>query len=220
MSGYLGSKEASGAYQAIISQMPPHDLYVETHLGGGAVMRYKPPARRSIGIDLDVVALNDFECPYPVELVCADAVATIDAIDYAGSRVLLYVDPPYLHSTRTSRARYRFEYTEADHVRLIGKLREVPAFVILSGYPSELYDGLLSDWRTLEFQSMTRGGVRTEKLWMNYPVGAVHWHSYAGTNFTDRQRIKRKAERWASNFRALPPGERAAILQALLQGTA
>ncbi|CAI1679267.1 Uncharacterised protein [Serratia liquefaciens] len=36
--GYLGSKAASGAYQAIISQMPPHDTYIETHLGGGAVM--------------------------------------------------------------------------------------------------------------------------------------------------------------------------------------
>ena len=30
---YLGSKAASGAYQAIIAQMPPHDLYIETHLG-------------------------------------------------------------------------------------------------------------------------------------------------------------------------------------------
>ncbi|HCN3270845.1 TPA: DNA adenine methylase, partial [Klebsiella michiganensis] len=35
---YLGSKAASGVYQKIIAEMPPHDVYIETHLGGGAVM--------------------------------------------------------------------------------------------------------------------------------------------------------------------------------------
>lgn len=215
--GYFGSKQASGAYQAIISQMPPHDLYIETHLGGGAVMRLKPPAARSIGIDLDQAALDSFSCPYPVELVCADAHRFIDEIDYARSgRVLLYVDPPYLHSTRRGKSRYRYEYTDADHVELIRKLQSVPAYVILSGYPSSLYDSLLSDWRTVKFQSMTRGGVRTEKLWMNFDSGFVHWHSYAGRNFTDRQRIKRKASRWAAKFQQLPPAERLAILDALL----
>lgn len=34
--GYLGSKAASVAYQKIIANMPPHDTYIETHLGGGA----------------------------------------------------------------------------------------------------------------------------------------------------------------------------------------
>ncbi|GAB7269522.1 hypothetical protein DZS_09150 [Dickeya ananatis] len=32
--GYLGSKGASGAYQKIIAAMPPHDTYIESHLGG------------------------------------------------------------------------------------------------------------------------------------------------------------------------------------------
>ena len=31
--------------------MPPHATYIETHLGGGAIMRRKPPALRNIGID-------------------------------------------------------------------------------------------------------------------------------------------------------------------------
>lgn len=43
---YLGSKAASGVYQKIIAEMPPHDTYIETHLGGGAVMLRKP--RRGI----------------------------------------------------------------------------------------------------------------------------------------------------------------------------
>jgi hypothetical protein len=35
---YLGSKGGSGVYQKIIAEMPPHDTYIETHLGSGAVM--------------------------------------------------------------------------------------------------------------------------------------------------------------------------------------
>lgn len=50
---YLGSKAASGVYQRIIAEIPPHDTYIETHLGGGAVMLRKPPARHNWGIDID-----------------------------------------------------------------------------------------------------------------------------------------------------------------------
>jgi DNA adenine methylase len=33
--------------------MPPHDVYIEPFLGGGALMRHKRPAAVNIGIDLD-----------------------------------------------------------------------------------------------------------------------------------------------------------------------
>jgi DNA adenine methylase len=128
--------------------------------------------------------------------------------------VLVYADPPY--STRSSRKRYRHEYSEADHARLIATLKALPVAVMRSGYPSPLYDELLHDWRTVEFQVMTRGGPRTEKLWMNYAPNAVHWATYAGKNFTRRQHVKCKAARWASNYRKLPAAERLAVLAALL----
>jgi hypothetical protein len=54
MTGYFGSKAASGLYQnitTIIAIMPPHDTYIETHPGGRAVMQKKPPARLNIAID-------------------------------------------------------------------------------------------------------------------------------------------------------------------------
>ena len=64
---------------------------------------------------------------------------------------------------------------------------------------------------------MNQGGVRTEQLWYNFTVDRVHWASFAGKNFTDRQRIKRKAERWGKNYQALPKAERLAVLAALMQ---
>lgn len=130
--------------------------------------------------------------------------------------MLIFCDPPYLHSTRTSSTRYKHEFTDDDHLRLIDVLKRVPTDVIISGYPSSLYAENLADWRTFQYQAMTRGGVRTEQLWFNYAPDAAYWSTYAGKDFIDRQRIKRKAKRWADNYAALPAAEKLAILSAIL----
>lgn len=220
---YLGSKAASGVYQKIIAEMPPHDTYIETHLGGGAVMLRKPPAIRNIGIDIDVDTLKEFSFTHQlphVNLINRDAVDYLEMFDFSrAGRVLVYSDPPYLPETRTSRARYRHEYTVADHERLLTCLLSLPenVSVILSGYPSQLYDTMLAGWRTREFQAMTRGGVRTEKIWMNYQEGQAYSHVFAGRDYNDRARIKRKVARWRDKFAALPPAERLAIMTALCE---
>ena len=122
----------------------------------------------------------------------------------------------YLHPTRSSARRYRFEYEEQDHVELLELLKSLPCSVILSGYPSALYDDLLGEWRTLELQVMNQAGVRTEKLWFNFTPDRVHWPAYAGRNFTHRQSIKRKAANWGRRYQAMPPAERLAVLSSIM----
>jgi site-specific DNA-adenine methylase len=213
--GYFGSKATSGLCQAIIAMMPPHDTYIETHLGGGAIMKRKPPALRNIGIDVDPGVIAGFECAYPVELINGCAHRFLADYDYQGSE-LIYSDPPYLLRTRTSARRYRFDYEEQDHVELLELLKTLPCQVILSGYPSALYDDSLQGWRSIELQVMNQGGVRTEKLWCNFTVDRVHWASCAGRNFTHRQQIKRKAANWARRYEALPRAQRLAVLAAMM----
>lgn len=215
MSSYFGSKAASGLCQNIIAMMPPHETYIETHLGGGAVMKRKPRALNNIGIDIDPQVLTNFACDYPVRLVNDCAHQFLADYDFCGAE-LLYCDPPYLVQTRTSQRRYRFDYTEQDHVQLLERLSSLPCPVIVSGYRSSLYEELLGSWNTVELQAMTRGGVRTEKLWFNFTIDRVHWASYAGKNFTDRQRIKRKAQRWGKKYQGLPRAERVAVLAAMM----
>lgn len=215
---YLGSKAASGAFQKIISIMPPHDLYIETHLGTGVVMKSKPQAMRSIAIERDYEVLKKFNCEYEVEKVCGKCEEfLINNFDYPGprERVLIYADPPYLLSTRTSRHRYKFDYTEDEHIRLLELLKASGYRVIISGYPAPLYDEMLEGWNTWQFQVMTRGGVRTEKVWFNYDRSLIGWCSYVGSDFTDRQRIKRKAARWAKKYEGLPSYERLAVMAEL-----
>jgi len=215
MSNYFGSKATSGLCQPIIALMPPHNTYIETHLGGGAIMRRKPPALRNIAIDFDPALLARFECSYPVEKVHGCAHQFLREFDFHG-RELVYCDPPYLHHTRSSKRRYRFEYKEQDHVELLELLKSLPCSVILSGYPSALYDDLLGEWRTIELQVMNHAGVRTEKLWFNFTPDRVHWPSYAGRNFTHRQSIKRKAESWGRRYQAMPAAERLAVLSSMM----
>ena len=178
-------------------------------------MQRKPPARHNIGIDLDARALAAFDCDYPVERVHGCAHRFLTGFDYRGSE-LVYCDPPYLQRTRSSGRRYRFDYEESDHIELLTLLKSLPCQVILSGYPSTLYDELLDGWRSLELQVMNQAGVRTEKLWFNFTPDRVHWASYAGNNFTDRQRIKRKAANWGKRYAALPRAERVAVLAAMM----
>ena len=213
--GYFGSKATSGLCQPLIAMMPPHDTYIETHLGGGAIMKRKPPALCNIGIDRDAQALAEFECDYPMQRIHGYAHRFLAEYDYRGSE-LVYSDPPYLRHTRSSRRRYRFDYEEADHIELLEQLKILPCQVMVSGYPSALYDARLEGWRSLALQVMNQGGVHTEKLWFNFVPDRVHWASHAGRNFTDRQRIKRKAAGWGERYGAMPRAERLAVLAALM----
>ncbi|MFL7036507.1 DNA adenine methylase (plasmid) [Vibrio lentus] len=219
--GYLGSKAASGAYQAIIANMPQHDIYIEAFLGTGAIFQKKPNARHSIGIELDELTLSEFHTDSPIDLHNCDALDFLKDFDFERPEdTFIYADPPYLPETRTSNKRYRKELSTDQHSELLNRfkaLSEQGVKIMVSGYPSKLYDSLLKDWRTYEFNVMTRGGVRREKLWMNYEANSLYWSTYAGVNFTDRQRIKRKAARWAKNYQALDPKERQAVLAAMME---
>lgn len=85
--------------------------------------------------------------------------------------VLIYADPPYLLQTRGGR-QYRHEMTdENEHLQLLSALKDHKGPVILSGYPSELYDRELSSWDRIEKRSYNQNcDPRTEVLWTNYRV--------------------------------------------------
>lgn len=82
---------------------------------------------------------------------------------------LHYVDPPYVFETRADLGKdYAHELTDDDHAELLTFLRGLRGMVVLSGYPSGLYDDALSDWRRVERKALAAGArERTEVLWVN-----------------------------------------------------
>lgn len=208
---YPGGKGKT--YQHIINLMPCHDVYIETHLGGGAVMRHKKPARTNIGIDADAEALATW--PHPpgtiIEMVHARAEDFLATYDFTGSE-LLYVDPPYLPETRRRAKVYRCDYDVDDHVRLLHLLVGLPCMVLVSGYENGLYDEVLRGWNKHTFQAKTHVDVRLETLWFNYdPPVQLHDSRYLGANFRQRQDSKRRLDRLKEKVNAMHPCERAAF---------
>ncbi len=81
---------------------------------------------------------------------------------------LHYVDPPYVASTRNPGKDYRFEMDESEHRSLAVVLNGLLGGVILSGYPSPLYEELYAGWHRVEKNSLADGArKRTEVLWIN-----------------------------------------------------
>lgn len=111
-----------------------------------------------------------------VSLECMPALDLI-ATYGAHEDVLLYVDPPYLGSTRGRGPRYRHEMrSEAEHRELADALHACKAAVVISGYPSDLYDReLYAGWDRHTIASTTGNATgdrsRTEVLWSNRPLG-------------------------------------------------
>ena len=214
---YPGGKGASGVYQRLINQIPPHRVYIETHLGSGAIMRHKRPAEINWGLDVDPeVIVRWKEHPYAQVKKC-DASAFLSSYAFQGDE-FIYVDPPYLRSTRRSgRSIYAFEYTQVQHEALLDLLVELPCMVMVSGYWSELYATRLENWRTMTYTVRTRSGaVAQEWVWMNYPKPeTLHDYRYLGEDFRERERIRRRIDRWKTRLESLSPLERKAILAAI-----
>ncbi|MBF6171127.1 DNA adenine methylase [Nocardia blacklockiae] len=109
---------------------------------------------------------------HDVSLECRPALEVIDAYGPCPD-VCLYVDPPYLGSTRNG-TNYAHELTSAaEHSELLDSLLRCRASVVLSGYASELYDTALAGWARVEIPSFNGNAVsgrRTEVVWSNREI--------------------------------------------------
>jgi DNA adenine methylase len=98
----------------------------------------------------------------------------LDVIEkYDREETFIYLDPPYVHSTRTS-ARYACDMEDEEHIKLIDTVLKCKSKILISGYDNELYDRLVDNgWNKYSFDIKTTDGknrpkVKTEVLWYNY----------------------------------------------------
>lgn len=92
-----------------------------------------------------------------------------------GAETLHYVDPPYIHETRSAKKRagglahaYQHEMTDAEHSDLLSVLASLEGYVVLSGYAHPLYDSALKGWRRVTKAALADGAnKRIEVLWIN-----------------------------------------------------
>ena len=216
MTAWFGSKATSGLSQAIIAAMPPHDVYIEPFLGGGAIMKRKPPAIRNIGIDLDRRALKGFDGDGSVELRHGCALRFLEAFPFQGHE-LVYCDPPYLQATRRSRAPLpaRFRRRGACGAADAPEVAGLPGHDLRDTRPG-------STRRTLPAGVRCRCRSTTMRRWSprpsgstSSPTGCTGPGSPAGTSPTARWSGARPRN-WGRRYAAMPQAERLAVLAAVM----
>ncbi len=227
---YSGGKAGAGVYQQIINQIPPHRVYIEPFLGAGAVLLHKKPAIVSIGIDSDAHVIADWSSMLDkngdvagipgVIIKSGDAISFLKEYTWQGDE-FVYCDPPYLFETRScKRSIYTNEFGDVgQHKELLNLLLTLPCCVAISGYQSSLYADMLAGWRTISYQTRTRGGATVrEWLWMNYSEPLeLHDYRYLGNNFRERERIKRIKTRWIARLARMRDLERYAMLATIAE---
>lgn len=220
---YPGGKNGAGVYQTIINRIPVHQRYIEPFAGSAAIFRRKLPAASSILIERDHGQASRLAmlASASTSVICGDAFLELGSMNPAiGAGDFFYFDPPYVHEARKDLSLYRFELNNDQHRDLVESL--LPAITaagarwMLSGYRNSIYaeaSPLRDAWQH-DFTAMTRRGPAIETLWMNYDpeASSIAETTYAGSGFRERERIKRKASRWAEKFAALPRHEQQAIL--------
>lgn len=238
---YPGGKNGSGVYQKIINQIPPHRVYIEAFLGHGAIMRNKKPASVNIGIDSDSdvvrhwltadnATIGDSACPNSGSrnIIKGDAISWLKENFYKlTADTFLYLDPPYLFETRKAKSKklYNVEFGGIEqHRELLSLVMDAPCMVAISGYMSPLYSAMLTDWRTISYNTVNRAGQTVEEwLWMNYPEPTeLHDYKYLGENFREREKITRQKRRWIARLQRMDKLQRYALLSSIAEyaGTA
>lgn len=101
-----------------------------------------------------------------------DALKVIQSQD--GPNTLFYLDPPYLHETRVTTSDYEHEMSSEQHVALLDTINCCEGKVLLSGYPSKLYQAKLKNWNYKDIEIDNKASnakqkpIMTERIWMNY----------------------------------------------------
>jgi len=238
---YPGGKAGPGVYQRLINEIPPHSTYIAACAGHDAIAQHKRPALRTVLIDLDREPLDWWSerirkapqqhAGFELHNVCCiewlrhffglyrtyGSAAADTAVSL--SRTFVYIDPPYLMTTRTSGRIYKHEMTIAQHRALLDTAKRLPCDVMISGYDSKLYRQELKSWRTFTFEASVRSGERrTEYCWCNFdPPQTLHDARYVGTDKRHRENVRRRIKRLSANLMALTPHERQAVIDQVFE---
>lgn len=244
---YPGGKGGDGTYQQIINHIPPHKVFVSPFAGKCGIFRNVRRANTSVLNDIDPDITNfwrHYLKEYEDVIICEnfiqmqlfgpdtkksvilrnnDALSIINR--FANSPdTFIYCDPPYPMVTRKSKRQlYAFEFADREeHEALLKHLQRCNCNVMISTYENDLYNhslllGQSPKWYKHSFAAITRNGMATECIYMNYPPPVVlHDFRYLGNDFRERERIKKKVNRHRERLRRLPDAERTAILSSLI----
>lgn len=102
-----------------------------------------------------------------VQIEHMDALQLIER--YNNPDVLMYLDPPYVRSSRRSGRLYKHEMNDAQQIQLLDLITVSKAKIVISGYDSQLYNDRLKGWNKYHHISRTTSTEKADEyIWLNY----------------------------------------------------
>lgn len=157
-------------------------MAVRLWFGVGGKTAFVPGFRKSISWNGPYTAYEWNDMSNRIGVAAArlkDAqIENIDAIklikQHNNKDTLIYCDPPYVKRSLVDK-HYLHDYTNYDHFELLEALLDHKGKVMISGYDTKLYRGVLKDWPTL--RRTTKVGITSEKksdreevVWCNFEL--------------------------------------------------
>lgn len=211
---YPGQKNIDGVKHKIINEIPFCKRFVEPFAGSGAIGKIiaeKSPGTKVIFNDknpsLEIEGFKVKHFDFNVFFLFEPDISSKDNF--------YFVDPPYLHETRSNKKLYgEYELTNEDHKNILSFLTQSVHSPVMIVHPiCDLYEKHLHDWRKVPVNIRYNNKTSKECLYMNYPKPKnLLITDYLGKNNIDRQRIKRKSDRLLAKIERLPELERQYIL--------
>lgn len=219
---YPGGKSGSGTYQTIINHIPPHDVYYSLYLGNCGVTRNIRPAAQSHLNDLDFDVYKTWAglgLPVNYLLTNLPAIEILkDITKQLPKRRFIFLDPPYRKDSRKSKQDlYRHEMNDKQHQDLVSQIIAMPQEnILITHYPDPMYNEALKNWNQVDYQSITRNGLATERMYFNYTLtDQLHDYRYIGEDFREREALVRQKRNYIKKLNEFEPRLRNWILQEL-----
>lgn len=126
----------------------------------------------------------DENMPDLIERLREIQIENLDIIElinkYDTEDTLFYLDPPYIHDTRSAKKMYDYEMSNEKHIELVNTLLHIKGKVILSGYEHEIYKPLENaGWQKVLLGNYAKRSQKSnegeldkgqEFVWINYKI--------------------------------------------------
>ena len=204
---YKGNKGIPGVFQKIINEIPLHDYYVEGFAGSGAIGKLLPAGTAKHFNDLNTDILQSINCTAGTTVLktSLDILDLLQTLAVRSPETFIFLDPPYLLKSRNYRQLYEHEMSVLDHYNFLAAVQKLKINCMIIHPQCEMYDHALQSWRTIQIKIRYNRKTSIEKLYMNYTRPRILQTSkYIGNDCWDRQRIKRKAQRFLNKGIHIP----------------
>lgn len=215
---YTGHKKIYGVYHKILNEVPKCSTFVEAFAGSASISKIILEHNSNIGItlnEIDKAAAKQLLKSFPeANIINGDAMKLLTAYIKSESDHFIFIDPPYHHSTRPNSTKlYKHEMSNDQHRQLLNLANQSKNKIMIIHPKCDLYDKMLEGWRRVEVKIRYHKKTSVECIYMNYDKPkSLMVDKFLGKDCWDRQRIKRKVDRFISKLKQLPELERNMML--------